>query len=106
MFCLYQTPQKELKQTTVITYENMHNIMTLVLNHLIENVLTNTNYKLPLNYYHRHGRSTICSLINSAKAHATGTWRRVPQGMPLGTASPIRPLRPCVSPPTQTQTVT
>lgn len=62
---------------------------------------SNNTGELPPAYYRRHGCSTICSEKNSVKAHVTGTRRRMPQGMPLRTASPIRSLCPCASPPTQ-----
>lgn len=39
-----------------------------------------TKYGLPVHAHCRCGCSTICSGINMAKAHATGTWRCGPQG--------------------------
>ncbi len=103
MLCLHHNQEKQLKQTTMFTNEEVHYILMLVLHHPLINLLLNTTFNLPPNSYHRHGFSTICLLVISVKTHATGTWKRMPQGMPLGTASPIRFLCPCVSPPTQPQ---
>lgn len=109
---LTYTPEKQLKQTTNVhkwaqtERDDACTKLSWCTNDPTTSLLSNNTYKLPLTYYHRHGSSTICSVINSVKAHVTGTRRRMPQGMPLGTASPIRSLCPCVSPPTQTLTVT